>query len=167
CEGSSLLLPLRKSILKNMTFLSFQQDTHLNLHIYECFHCSMKLMCVLSCAFDLISFPDTSAQMHDESGGPTRQTVVRGSWGEVGRQQMVEVEVFGLERTVDLEELKAEHASYLRQHGELLAMLADFLQFLLLRKPSDVFLFALENFSPFASRRPPGGASTPLLDNTL
>ncbi|CAB1331326.1 unnamed protein product [Coregonus sp. 'balchen'] len=34
-----------------------------------------------------------------------------------------------------LEELKAEHASYIRQHLDLRAMMADFLQFLLLRKP--------------------------------
>ncbi|CDQ80096.1 unnamed protein product [Oncorhynchus mykiss] len=54
------------------------------------------------------------------------------------------------------EELKAEHASYLRQHPELRTMMADFLQFLLLRKPSDVFVFAREYFSPFASLQPPG-----------
>lgn len=47
------------------------------------------------------------------------------------------------------EELKAEHVSYL--HQELRAMMADFLQFLFQRKPSNVFMFASKNFSPFAS----------------
>uniref|UniRef100_A0A3P8U159 Ciliogenesis-associated TTC17-interacting protein n=1 Tax=Amphiprion percula TaxID=161767 RepID=A0A3P8U159_AMPPE len=53
------------------------------------------------------------------------------------------------------EELKAGHASYLRQHPEIRALMSDFLQFLLLRKPDDVFQFAREYFLPFASRRPP------------
>ncbi|KAK6315708.1 hypothetical protein J4Q44_G00132320 [Coregonus suidteri] len=55
------------------------------------------------------------------------------------------------------DELKAEHASYLWQHPELCAMMADFLQFLLPRKPSDVFMFAHKDFFPFASHRPPQG----------
>ncbi|CAB1312258.1 unnamed protein product [Coregonus sp. 'balchen'] len=53
------------------------------------------------------------------------------------------------------EELKAEHASYLRQHTEFRAMMADFLQ--LLRKPSDIFMFGRQDFFPSASRQPPGG----------
>ncbi|CAB1314466.1 unnamed protein product [Coregonus sp. 'balchen'] len=40
------------------------------------------------------------------------------------------------------EEVKAEHASYLWQHPVLRAMMADFLQFLLLPKLSDVLMFA-------------------------
>ncbi|NP_001070238.1 ciliogenesis-associated TTC17-interacting protein [Danio rerio] len=54
------------------------------------------------------------------------------------------------------EELKADYSSYLRQHPELKALLADFLQFLLLRKPQDVFSFARDFFAPFASQSPPG-----------
>ncbi|KAM6919959.1 ciliogenesis-associated TTC17-interacting protein [Lycodopsis pacificus] len=53
------------------------------------------------------------------------------------------------------EELKADHASYLRQHPEIRALISDFLQFLLLRKPNDVFQFAREYFLPFECRRPP------------
>lgn len=53
------------------------------------------------------------------------------------------------------EELKADHMSYVRHHPELRAVLADFLQFLLLRKPQDVFSFAREYFAPFSSQRPP------------
>uniref|UniRef100_A0A4W5PS85 Ciliogenesis-associated TTC17-interacting protein n=1 Tax=Hucho hucho TaxID=62062 RepID=A0A4W5PS85_9TELE len=93
------------------------------------------------------------------------------------------VEVFGVERTVgsveDIpatwqcwhcyflpdghlasrmqEELKAEHVSNLRQHQELRAMMADFLQFLYQRKPRNVFMFASKDFSPVASCRPPWG----------
>ncbi|KAG6930219.1 ciliogenesis associated TTC17 interacting protein [Chelydra serpentina] len=54
------------------------------------------------------------------------------------------------------EELQAGHASYARRHPELRALLADFLQLLLLRKPDDVLTFAAEFFAPFAAQRPPG-----------
>ncbi|XP_072538994.1 ciliogenesis-associated TTC17-interacting protein [Salminus brasiliensis] len=53
------------------------------------------------------------------------------------------------------EELKADHSSYVRHHPELKTLLADFLQFLLLRKPEDVFSFAHNFFAPFDSQRPP------------
>ncbi|XP_068197230.1 ciliogenesis-associated TTC17-interacting protein [Antennarius striatus] len=52
-------------------------------------------------------------------------------------------------------ELKTDHASYLRRHPEIRALMSDFLQFLLLRKPDDVYQFAREYFLSFASRRPP------------
>ncbi|XP_056315629.1 ciliogenesis-associated TTC17-interacting protein [Danio aesculapii] len=52
------------------------------------------------------------------------------------------------------EELKADYSSYIRQHPELKALLADFLQFLLLRKPQDVFSFARDFFAPFGSQSP-------------
>lgn len=53
------------------------------------------------------------------------------------------------------EELKADHASYLKEHPEVRALLSDFMQFLLLRKPDDVFQSAREYFGPFASSHPP------------
>lgn len=54
------------------------------------------------------------------------------------------------------EELQASHATYVRRHPELSALLADFLQLLLLRKPEDVVTFAAEFFAPFSAQRPPG-----------
>ncbi|KAL5006484.1 hypothetical protein ScPMuIL_015290 [Solemya velum] len=48
------------------------------------------------------------------------------------------------------EELKGDHASYMRSHPELKALLADFLQFLLLRKPDDIISFAGDYFSSFS-----------------
>uniref|UniRef100_A0A665U1T5 Ciliogenesis-associated TTC17-interacting protein n=1 Tax=Echeneis naucrates TaxID=173247 RepID=A0A665U1T5_ECHNA len=56
------------------------------------------------------------------------------------------------------EELRADHASYLRHHPEIRALISDFLQLLLLRKPDDVFQFARDYFLPFASPRPPGSS---------
>ncbi|XP_029970643.1 ciliogenesis-associated TTC17-interacting protein [Salarias fasciatus] len=53
------------------------------------------------------------------------------------------------------EEIKADHAQYLQQHPEIRALISDFLQSLLLRKPDDVVQFAGEYFLPFASHRPP------------
>ncbi|XP_077978507.1 ciliogenesis-associated TTC17-interacting protein-like [Glandiceps talaboti] len=56
------------------------------------------------------------------------------------------------------EELKGDHAVYMRHHPELKALLADFLQFLLLRKPDDVVSFAGDYFSAFSSKAPTGSA---------
>uniref|UniRef100_A0A672LZA4 Ciliogenesis-associated TTC17-interacting protein n=1 Tax=Sinocyclocheilus grahami TaxID=75366 RepID=A0A672LZA4_SINGR len=53
------------------------------------------------------------------------------------------------------EELKADY-SYIRLHPELKALLGDFLLFLLLRKPQDVFSFAHDFFAPFVSQSTPG-----------
>ena len=52
------------------------------------------------------------------------------------------------------EELKAGHQTYLRDHPEVSALLADFFQFVLLRKPDDVVSFASEFFSSFSNTLP-------------
>ncbi|KAL4222899.1 hypothetical protein ACF0H5_018939 [Mactra antiquata] len=52
------------------------------------------------------------------------------------------------------EELKADHAKYMHHHPELKALLADFMQFLLLRKPDDVIAFAAEYFAAFSTSMP-------------
>ncbi|XP_060683707.1 ciliogenesis-associated TTC17-interacting protein [Hemiscyllium ocellatum] len=49
------------------------------------------------------------------------------------------------------EALKADYNSYLRHHPELRSLMADFLEFLLLRKPEDVVTFAAEYFAPFST----------------
>uniref|UniRef100_A0A8C4KRS1 Ciliogenesis-associated TTC17-interacting protein n=2 Tax=Dromaius novaehollandiae TaxID=8790 RepID=A0A8C4KRS1_DRONO len=54
------------------------------------------------------------------------------------------------------EELQASHAAFVRRHPELGALLADFLQALLLRQPPDPVAFAAAFFAPFAHRWPPG-----------
>ncbi|XP_070566321.1 ciliogenesis-associated TTC17-interacting protein-like [Ptychodera flava] len=56
------------------------------------------------------------------------------------------------------EELKGDHAVYMRHHPELKALLADFLQFLLLRKPDNVVAFAGDYFAAFSSKAPTGSA---------
>ncbi|XP_059163387.1 ciliogenesis-associated TTC17-interacting protein-like isoform X2 [Physella acuta] len=52
------------------------------------------------------------------------------------------------------EELKGDHATYMRHHPELRALLADFLQFLLLRKPDDILAFAANYFAAFSTSMP-------------
>ncbi|OPJ79898.1 ciliogenesis-associated TTC17-interacting protein [Patagioenas fasciata monilis] len=54
------------------------------------------------------------------------------------------------------EQLEASHTTYVRQHPELLALLADFLQALLLQQPPDPVSFAAQFFAPFACQFPPG-----------
>ncbi|XP_041056575.1 ciliogenesis-associated TTC17-interacting protein isoform X3 [Carcharodon carcharias] len=51
------------------------------------------------------------------------------------------------------EALKADYCSYLRHHPELRSLMADFLEFLLLRKPHDVVTFAAEYFASFSNLR--------------
>ncbi|KAK7110854.1 ciliogenesis-associated TTC17-interacting protein-like [Littorina saxatilis] len=58
------------------------------------------------------------------------------------------------------EELKGDHTVYMRHHPELKALLADFLQFLLLRKPDDAIAFAAEYFAAFSTTMP---ATSPYL----
>ncbi|XP_074001797.1 ciliogenesis-associated TTC17-interacting protein [Numenius arquata] len=52
-------------------------------------------------------------------------------------------------------ELQASHAAYIQQHPELWALLADFLQALLLHQPRDPVSFAAQFFAPFARQQPP------------
>lgn len=52
------------------------------------------------------------------------------------------------------EALKADHFTYLREHPDAQALLADFMQFVLLRKPDDIIKFAGEFFSSFSASLP-------------
>ncbi|KAM6129586.1 ciliogenesis-associated TTC17-interacting protein [Pterocles gutturalis] len=52
------------------------------------------------------------------------------------------------------EELQASHATYIRQHPEIQALLADFLQALLLQQPCDPISFAAQFFAAFARQQP-------------
>ncbi|XP_069472937.1 ciliogenesis-associated TTC17-interacting protein isoform X2 [Ambystoma mexicanum] len=56
------------------------------------------------------------------------------------------------------EELRSDHATYIRRHPDVRILMADFLQFLLLRKPDDIVAFAAEFFAPFATARSPTSA---------
>ncbi|KAE8581321.1 hypothetical protein XENTR_v10024745 [Xenopus tropicalis] len=53
------------------------------------------------------------------------------------------------------EEFISDHETYLRRHPEMKVLLADFMQFLLLRKPDDIVDFAAEYFQPFSSTHEP------------
>ena len=54
--------------------------------------------------------------------------------------------------------MKGDHATYMKHHPELKALLADFLQFLLLRKPEDVVAFAADYFAAFSPSTKSGSA---------
>uniref|UniRef100_A0A8C8GCQ6 Ciliogenesis-associated TTC17-interacting protein n=1 Tax=Oncorhynchus tshawytscha TaxID=74940 RepID=A0A8C8GCQ6_ONCTS len=165
CEGSSLLLlmllHLRKNLPKNMTFLSFHQDTHLNLHIFECLGCKrqtvgVKVVDVFGVGRTVDSVEDIPAtwQCWHCYFLPDRYLASRVQLGFPVKMRLQHT-LLGIrlvwEEDMQIhsqDELKVEHASYLRKHLELCAMMADFLQFLLLRKPSYVFMFAHEDISP-------------------
>ncbi|KAM9458820.1 ciliogenesis-associated TTC17-interacting protein [Salvelinus alpinus] len=188
-EGSNLLLlrvfALRKNVPENMTFLSFDQDTHISTSTYRELGCRQQtvgeeVVEVFGMERTVNSVEDIPAMWHCyflpdghlasrvQVGSPVTMrllllplqthTEVRDDKPVFEKRSLVweedmQMHSMFLDRK---EELKAEHASYLRQHPELRTMMADFLQFLLLRKPSDVFVFAREYFSPFASLQPPG-----------
>ncbi|XP_072274091.1 ciliogenesis-associated TTC17-interacting protein [Pyxicephalus adspersus] len=49
------------------------------------------------------------------------------------------------------EKLFSDHETYLTRHPEMRILLSDFMQFLLIRKPDDIFTFAAEFFAPFST----------------
>ena len=53
--------------------------------------------------------------------------------------------------TTTQEQLENDHKEYMLAHPELRAILADFLQSLLIHKPDDVYQFARDTFTPFAA----------------
>ncbi|KAM8934047.1 ciliogenesis-associated TTC17-interacting protein [Pelodytes ibericus] len=54
------------------------------------------------------------------------------------------------------EEFIADYETYLRRHPEVQLLLADFMQFLLMRKPDDIITFAAEFFGPFSTNQERG-----------
>ncbi|XP_069840897.1 ciliogenesis-associated TTC17-interacting protein isoform X2 [Dendropsophus ebraccatus] len=54
------------------------------------------------------------------------------------------------------EVLLSDHTTYLQRRPEVRAVIDDFLQFLLLRKPDDVITFAAKYFGPFSSAQDGG-----------
>ena len=53
------------------------------------------------------------------------------------------------------EELEESHRQYMQENPGLKAILADFLQALLIQKPDNVYEFARDFFSPFSPAIPP------------
>ncbi|XP_039999902.1 ciliogenesis-associated TTC17-interacting protein [Xiphias gladius] len=180
-EGSILLLmrliALRKKVPENMTFISFDQGLRI---IHTTFsELGLKQLEVGGETVELFgmerivhSVEESAAtwQCYFLDDGHLASRVQVGSPVTMRLQQLPSQLEKGFEKIPlvweeDMqmrskfldrkEELKADHASYLRQHPEIRALISDFLQFLLLRKPDDVFQFAREYFIPFASRHPP------------
>ncbi|XP_037642683.1 ciliogenesis-associated TTC17-interacting protein-like [Sebastes umbrosus] len=180
-EGSSLLLmrliALRKMVPEHMTFISFDQG----LHIIHTTFSELGLKQLKVGGEDVEVF-GVERIVHSVEDSPTTwQCYFLADGHMVSRVQVgspVTMRLLQLPSQLEKgfekvplvweedmqmrskfldrkEELKADHASYLRQHPEIRALVSDFLQFLLLRKPDDVFQFAREYFLPFASRRPP------------
>ncbi|KAK2822013.1 hypothetical protein Q5P01_022078 [Channa striata] len=184
-EGSNLLLmrliALRKAVPENMTFITFDQGLHivltsfseLGLNLLEVGCETVEVFGVERIVQSVEGEPitwqcyfldDGHLASRVQVGSPiTMSCLLLPSQQEKGLEKIplvwqedMEMRSKFLDRK---EELKADHASYLRQHPEIRALISDFLQFLLLRKPQDVFQFAREYFLPFASRQP----STPSL----
>ncbi|XP_054452150.1 ciliogenesis-associated TTC17-interacting protein [Anoplopoma fimbria] len=176
-EGSNLLLmrllALRKKVPEHMTFISFDQGLHI-------IHTTFSKLGVkqLEVGDETVEVFGVERIVHSVEEGPTTwQCYFLGDGHMASRVQVgspVTMRLLQLKKGFEKiplvceedmqmhskfldikEELKADHASYMRQHPEIRALISDFLQFLLLRKPNDVFQFAREYFLPFASRRPP------------
>ncbi|XP_049888303.1 ciliogenesis-associated TTC17-interacting protein [Epinephelus moara] len=179
-EGSNLLLmrliALRKKMPEHMTFISFDQGLHvihttfseLGLKELEVGGESVEVFGVERIVHSVEDSP-TTWQCYFLADGHLASRVQVGSPVTMRLLQLPSQLEKGFEKVplvweedmqmhsqfVDRkEELKADHASYLRQHPEIRALISDFLQFLLLKKPEDTFQFAREYFLPFASRPP-------------
>ncbi|TSK62580.1 Ciliogenesis-associated TTC17-interacting protein [Bagarius yarrelli] len=177
------ILAQRKKVPENLTFLSFDTDTQIGLSTYRalevkkqeigkemvevfgiertvysaekipatwhCYflpdgHLASRVQVGSSVIMNLLQLPPiTTKDKRDCKSICEKKPLI---WEE-------DIELYSkfLERK---EELKADHSSYVRQHPELKALLADFLQMLLLRKPQDVFWFARDFFVPFNTQRP-------------
>ncbi|XP_043097684.1 ciliogenesis-associated TTC17-interacting protein [Puntigrus tetrazona] len=179
------VLARQKTVPENMTFLSFDADTVLSKSVYKALGCKKQmigeeLVDIFGIERTVSSAKDSSGTWHCyflpdghlasrvQLGSPTVMKLLHLPFllDGVERDQipMFERKPFIWEEDMELyskfldrkEELKADYSSYVRQHPELKALLADFLQFLLLRKPQDVFSFTRDFFAPFASQSPPG-----------
>lgn len=178
-EGSSLLLmrlfALRKKVPENMTFNSIDQSlriihatfSELGMEQQEVGDECVKVFGIKRTLHSVDDNPKTW-HCHFMPDGHMASRVQLGSPVTMKIQQLpsqqekvVEFEEMPLVWEEDMQmrskfldrkdEIKADHASYLRRHPEIRALTSDFVQFLLLRKPDDVFQFAREYFLPFAS----------------
>ncbi|XP_030637671.1 ciliogenesis-associated TTC17-interacting protein [Chanos chanos] len=180
------VLARRKKVPENMTFLSFNTETRVSLSTYR--DLGQKKQMVETEVVDVFGIERTISTKEDDLatwqcyflfdghlasrvqvGSPARMKLLQlpvHSSQEEDLKPVFEKRPLVWEEDMELyikflerkEELKADHSSYVKHHPELKALLADFLQFLLLRKPHDVFSFAQDYFAPFSSRQPPGGA---------
>ncbi|XP_037537394.1 ciliogenesis-associated TTC17-interacting protein [Nematolebias whitei] len=178
-EGSSLLLmrlmAQRKKVPENVTFISLDQKFGISHSTYS--ELGVKQLEVGEEVLEVFGVQRTVTSVEDSMA--TWQCYFLNDGHLVSRAQLgspvtmkllhlpskTEREKIPLEWDKDMqthcdfldrkEELHADRASYLKEHPEVRALLSDFLAFLLLRKPDDVFQSAREYFRTFASRRPP------------
>ncbi|XP_053186629.1 ciliogenesis-associated TTC17-interacting protein [Scomber japonicus] len=180
-EGSNLLLmrliALRKKVPEQMTFISFDQGLRIIRTTFS--ELGLKQMEIEGETVEVFGIerivhsvedspttwqcyflPDGHLASRVQVGSPVTMRLVQlPSLLEKGFENVPlvwEEDMQMRSRFLDRkEELKADHASYLRQHPEIRALTSDFLQFLLLRKPDYVLQFARDYFLPFSSHRPP------------
>ncbi|KAI1898347.1 hypothetical protein AGOR_G00071390 [Albula goreensis] len=167
------ILAQRKKIPENMVFLSLDNEMHISVSTYQGLGLKKQMVGqesleVLGIERTVEAIEDVPTKWHChflsdghlvsrvQVGSPVTMRLVQlpAQMGEDDKADKVVFEKKPLVWEEDMqlcskfldrkEELKADHASYVRQHPELKALLADFLQFLLLRKPDDVFLFAAD-----------------------
>lgn len=178
------ILAQQKTVPEYMTFLSFDADTVLSKSVYRAL--GWKKQMIGEELFDIfgiertVSSKDSSATWHCyfmpdghlasrvQLGSPAIMKLLHLPFLLDGVEKdhipVFEKKPLIWEEDMELyskfldrkEELKADYSSYVRQHPELKALMADFLLFLLLRKPQDVFSFARDFFAPFASQSPSG-----------
>uniref|UniRef100_A0A3P9H718 Ciliogenesis-associated TTC17-interacting protein n=1 Tax=Oryzias latipes TaxID=8090 RepID=A0A3P9H718_ORYLA len=170
-EGSSLLLmrliTLRKTVPENMQFVTL--DKQLNIihitfrdlgekqmevsgEIREVFGIQRMVHCGKGRPETWENYFLTNGHLvsRHQVGSPVTMRLLQQPSRTEGPEK---VSLTQVESTVDFlerqKELKEEYALYLRQHPEIRALISDFMQFLLLRKPENVYQFAKEYFSPF------------------
>ncbi|KAF6718383.1 Ciliogenesis-associated TTC17-interacting protein [Oryzias melastigma] len=168
-EGSSLLLmrliTLRRRVPENMAFVTL--DKQLNIIHTTFSDLGVKQMEVGGEVKEVFgvqrmvhsgkSSPDTWENYFLTNG----HLVIRHQVGSPFTMRLLQlqsrtegpgkVSLVQVENTADFlerrKELKEEYALYLRQHPEIRALISDFMQLLLLRKPENVYQFAKEYFS--------------------
>ncbi|XP_056149789.1 ciliogenesis-associated TTC17-interacting protein [Lampris incognitus] len=177
------ILALRKKVPENINFITFDQELHITRTTYsELGPKKMEVGCEMIEVFGVertvdsleeipaswqsYFLPDGHLASRVQVGSPATMRLLRlpaelenddDKPVFVRRPLVWEEDMQMRSKFLDRKaELEADHASYLRQDPHLRALMADFMQFMLLKKPDDIFRFAREYFLPFSSRRHPG-----------
>ncbi|XP_028396250.1 ciliogenesis-associated TTC17-interacting protein-like [Dendronephthya gigantea] len=173
CEACHVVLQrllLKKGIPDNMVFLTFDSETNLSSMTFKMIgereievedesvltrgiECKLSSLMKKEYLWESFFIPDGRLMLKTEIGSdvtvrqltlprtptPEQPDIITPlKWDE-------DMELLS-QFTDRKEELVDDHNTYIRRHPEVKAILADFLQFLLMKKPDDIFDFAREFF---------------------
>ena len=174
CEACHVVLErllLKKGIPENMVFLTFDNETNLSSVKFKMLddkdvviegesvltkgiQCTLSSMAQKEYIWESYFIPDGRLMLRTEVGSDVTVRQLKLPRTPTPEPEEI-ITPLDWEKDMELlsqftdrkEELIDDHNTYIRRHPQLQAILADFLQFLLLRKPDNIFDFARDFFS--------------------